>query len=310
MPVNPSELDFFSIIQKQMQANPSKPLVDMSLSEFRAGAAIFLQYAGPAANIAFVDTKTSLENNVKLKARIYHSDLDQNSPTLIFFPGCGYVLDNFESNAIACSRIAEYARCKVILVQFRLIPEHKLPQPMYDAYDAVKYIFDHANEFNVDTNNISIGGFSSGAHCTAVIANLSKQRQEFQAKQYIMLNGCYDISDAQHDYAEFENEDIFFTQEAKDYFFDYLYGLTYKQKLDPLYSPLFASDFSGFPKVTVITGEYDPCRSQSEAYYEKLNQQVAKVERIVLTGQTHNTLMMRDVMSDGEDPALTIANLL
>jgi len=35
-------------------------------------------------------------------------------------------LDLFEPNAIAASRIAKYAQCKVIIVNFRLVPEFPL----------------------------------------------------------------------------------------------------------------------------------------------------------------------------------------
>lgn len=36
----------------------------------------------------------------------------------------------------------------------------------------------------------------------------------------------------------------------------------------------------------------------------------SRVEKIVLPGQTHNTLTMRQVFLDGEDPAHTIAKVI
>lgn len=59
-----------------------------------------------------------------------------------------------------------------------------------------------------------------------------------------------------------------------------------------------------------MTGEYDGIRNDSEAYYKKVKAAGNKVEKIILSGQTHNTIIMREVMTDGEDPAEVIARVV
>ena len=130
MPVNPSEQALF---QKLAETPPPKPISEFSLSEFREMATLFDEYTGQPANIPYSEHQVPVRDGGQIRTRIYHSDLDR-SPVLIFYPGCGYTVDLFEVNAIACSRIARYAHCKVILVDYRLAPEFPLPQSIYDGY--------------------------------------------------------------------------------------------------------------------------------------------------------------------------------
>jgi hypothetical protein len=51
-------------------------------------------------------------------------------------------------------------------------------------------------------------------------------------------------------------------------------------------------------------------RNDTEAYYKKIKAAGNKVEKIVLSGQTHNTFVMRKAISDGEDPAKVIADVI
>ena len=54
--------------------------------------------------------------------RLFNDQLPPGTPVLIFYPGCAFVFDLFDVNSNICSRIAEAAGIKVILVQFRLAP--------------------------------------------------------------------------------------------------------------------------------------------------------------------------------------------
>ena len=87
-------------------------------------------------------------------------------------------------------------------------------------------------------------------------------------------------------------------------------GISKDEFSKPIFSPYYEKDFSGLPPTTFIIGEYDGIRSDSEAYYEKVKQAGNKVDRILLPGQTHNVMVMRKAMCDGEDPAEVVANVI
>ncbi len=310
MPVNPSEQALFQELTKRNESVSHQSEHKMTLAEFRAMSDMFLEFTGPAAPIPFNDMTVPTRDGYQIPIRIYNPEQDKTKPIFIMYPGCGYVLDLFEVNAIAASRIAHYADCKVILVNFRLCPEVSMPTPIHDAFDATKYIAQHAEIFNIDPDNIIIGGFSSGAHAAANVSSLLRFDNEVRIKHQILLNGSYDLTYSNHDYDAFEVEDkICQRGEVIDFLFAQ-YGLAPEQFNQPPFSPLFEKDVSGLPDTTFLIAEYDGVRNDSEAYYQHLISQNDNIERIVLPGQTHNTIIMRGAMSDGEDPAKVIADII
>lgn len=54
--------------------------------------------------------------------------------------GGGFALGGLDNEALLCRRwCAEYGGVSVN-VDYRLAPEHKFPVPVYDSYDAVKWV--------------------------------------------------------------------------------------------------------------------------------------------------------------------------
>lgn len=51
----------------------------------------------------------------------------------------------------------------VAAINYRLAPAYKAPAPVEDTKDAIDYFLQHANEYNIDTNNIILLGRSAGA---------------------------------------------------------------------------------------------------------------------------------------------------
>src|SRR6185312_12781405 len=117
MPLNPAERKFFAQIAAQQDPNAT-PLEQLTIDEFRKGIAFIDDYVGEPANISFVDTHVPARDGYQIPIRIYNDNIGNNSPVMIFYPGCGYVHKLFEINAICCSRIAEASGIKVIVVNF------------------------------------------------------------------------------------------------------------------------------------------------------------------------------------------------
>ncbi|MCX7120079.1 MAG: alpha/beta hydrolase fold domain-containing protein [Legionellales bacterium] len=76
------------------------------------------------------------------------------------------------------------------------------------------------------------------------------------------------------------------------------------QRQEPECSPYWESDLSGLPPTTIMVAEYDGGQSQSEGYAQRLIDAGNQVEKIILLGQTHATIMLRKACSDGDDPAV------
>ena len=308
MSVNNAETKFFEQLVQKVASGGTTSATVPTLAEMRSMKDLFAEFSGPPADVKTIDATVPVGDNYQLPIRVYNPE--KKGPTLIFFSGCGYVLDLFEANAIAASRIAGYANAKVIIVNYRLCPEVTVQTSINDAYDATKYIATHPDNFNVDPKKIMVGGFSSGAHAAASIATMSRNDDDLSILHSILLNGCYDFTNSQQGYEAFEAEDKICNRDGVIEGIYCHYGFSHEQLAKPQFSLVFEKEVSHMPATTLLISEYDGLRSDSEAYYQRLSAQNSNIERMELPGQTHNTLIMRGAMSDGEDPAKAMANII
>ena len=88
-------------------------------------------------------------------------------PAVLIIPGGGYEhVSDRESEPIAMKFISE-GLCAFVL-RYSIAPA-QFPQALCEAFEAIKYIREHAKEWNVDSNKIVVCGFSAGGHLSACI---------------------------------------------------------------------------------------------------------------------------------------------
>lgn len=283
-------------------------LNDRTLDELRSSTKNFGQHIGELASVSFIDSEIPARDGFLLPTRVFNDQLPQGTPILIFYPGCAFVFDLFNVNSIICSRIAKAAGIKVILVQFRLAPENPMPVSLHDGYDAALYIATHPECFGINPKKIFLSGWCSGAHCATVVASLASKRKDFNVYHQILLSGSFDLAQSTHDFDDYENQDKILSRKYLSYLATHYYSM-----IDPknsLFSPYYEVDLKGFPSTTILCGEYDALRNDSESYFKKLVAANVPVEKILLKGQTHNTIAMRTILTEGPDPAKVLGKVI
>lgn len=310
MPLNPSESRFFESLIAEQAKDSSKPFEEMSIAEIREAVSFFTNFSGKKADVPCSEDTAEMRDGTQIQISVFNPHLSKESPVVIFYPGNAVVLGLYESNYIAVSRVAKFSNAKIILVNLRLAPECPMPTPIYDAYDAALYIARNAKHFNIDPHKIICAGFSSGSMYAAAVSNLARNTQEFTIIHQVLLNGNYDLLWNHHEFDDYEKHDAVAKREVLEILYKY-YGVDRQELANPLYSAINENNLQDFPSTTIITGEYQGIRNDSEAYYKKLkNSGVVDVEKIVLPGQTHDVFIMREVMTDGEDPAQVMASVI
>lgn len=86
--------------------------------------------------------------------------------TVVVIPGGGYsYCSNRENEPIALSLLAhDY---NAFCINYACTSDIEFPYPMLQVFALVAYIRQHAEEYNVDINNIYVMGFSAGGHLAA-----------------------------------------------------------------------------------------------------------------------------------------------
>lgn len=307
MALNNDEIEFYKKLVAKSQGAITKPLKEITLEESRRSVNDLIWLAGKEEAIPYIDILAQARDNYEIPVRIYNSHLDNHAPLFVYFMGNAYLYDLFKVNAIICSRIAKNSRSKIILVNTRLAPENPLPKPIYDAYDALKWLVLHHKALSLNCDAITLGGYSSGAACALAVASMAFRK--ISIKNLILLNGLYDLTFSSQAYYEAEKEDYSINEE----FFNFIIEnqrIDKDKYKDPMYSPVFYKDFQFASKIILLVAEHDRLRSQTELFFERLIQLKVKVEKVILPGQTHNTILYYDVYKKSNDPAKTMGLII
>jgi len=237
-----------------------------------------------------------------IPVRIYYpKDVQTSYPGLVYYHGGGWVLGNLDSHDGICRALTNHANCVTISVDYRLAPENKFPAAVEDAYASVQYVYDHADEFQVDQSRIAIGGDSAGGNLAAVVAHLAKEKNTPAICYQVLLYPSTGAGITPPTASRQENaEGYMLTSGMMDWFFK-CYIEKEEDKNNPLVTPMFFEDFKDLPPAIVITAEFDPLRDEGEAYAKKLADAGVEVECIRYDGTIHGFASMAAVIDLGKD---------
>lgn len=110
--------------------------------------------------------------------RIIPRDLSSNK-TILFLHGGGFIAGSINSHRDLASRIAKASNAEVLIINYRLAPEHPYPAGLEDALMSYKWLL----KKNLLPNQIALVGDSAGGGLT--LALLAKIRETG-----LMLPGC------------------------------------------------------------------------------------------------------------------------
>jgi acetyl esterase/lipase len=172
----------------------------------------------------------------------------ERDPVLLYFHGGGYRIGSAHAWRAYASRLAAAARARVLLVDYRLAPEHPFPAAVEDAVCAYRGLLS-AGEAPA---RIVLGGDSAGGGLAAA-ALIALRRQDLPLPAgAACLSPWADLTNRAESYRTRAHSDRLFghaqaEQAAALYLADH-------PASDPLASPLFG-DWSGMPPLLIHAGD-------------------------------------------------------
>jgi len=294
MPLNPQAQAFVDALEAM--ARP--PLADLTVAMARDGIKAQLPTVDEPVG-AVADFELPGGAGQPMRARAY-TPLDAAAgplPLVMFLHGGGWVAGDLDSHDAVCRALANASGCKVVAIDYRLAPEHKFPAAPLDGYAALRWLGAHATELGVDRQRIAIAGDSAGGNLAAAVTLMARDRRgpalAFQLLVYPVAHHAFDTP-SYRDYAEGH----LLTREGMRWNWNhYLPDAT--AGLDPLASPLLASDLRDLPPALVITAECDPLCDEAEAYAGRLAQAGVAVDCKRYDGTIHAFFTLGHVLDDG-----------
>lgn len=187
---------------------------------------------------------------------------------LCYLHGAGFVAGDLDSHDQVCRLLASRVGAVVVAVDYRLAPEHPFPAAVEDAFSAVEWILDHADELGVDRNRWAVIGDSAGGTLAAAVAQRWRDRPDHPVMQALVCPALElaDFNLPSHlAYAEGDGFTTAVMRQMAD-----LYIGSEIDRADPLVSPARATSLEGLAPAVIISAELDPLRDDGEMYGRRL----------------------------------------
>ncbi|MFN3384091.1 MAG: alpha/beta hydrolase [Archaeoglobaceae archaeon] len=254
-------------------------------------------------DVAEVEDRTIKGRESEIRIRIYRQK--RWSSGIVFYHGGGFVIGNIDIYDPVCRRIARIANATVVSVDYRLAPEHKFPSAVVDAYDALKWVVDNANDLEIDADKIAVVGDSAGGNLATVVSLIARDEGENFIKKQILVYPVVNMVFPTVSRLEFGDRYGILTTEIMRWFTEQ-YLRSEEDKYNPLASPIFA-DLSNLPPALIMTAEYDPLRDEGEMYGELMRRHGSEAVIVRYQGMIHGFLNFYPLLRAGREAINQIA---
>jgi len=183
---------------------------------------------------------------------------------------CGYIhahggaaiLGSPKSEMLLCCQLVLDNDIVAFNVTYRLAPEHRSPAGASDIASAVKFFHENAEDFNINSDELAMGGVSGGGY-TTMIASILLAREDkahlvkLQILENANLGRCLDDApeNTVQPWEKVYRNVIMYELIATDY-------ETQNKERDPLLYPMYVSleEAAKLPPTILFTSEFDPVR--------------------------------------------------
>ncbi len=173
--------------------------------------------------------------------------------------GGGWTLGSNDHADLVHERLADATGLAVMAPGYRLSPEHPYPAGPDDCEAAGAWLIDHAHEL-FDTDVLTIGGESAGAHLAAVTMIRLRNRLGTNCfSAAALMYGAYDLRGTPS-VGAFGDQPLILNEPNTRWFVQQF--AAGRDLTSPDISPLFA-DLSGLPSALFLVGDNDPLLDDS-----------------------------------------------
>ena len=269
---------------EQMAEGDGKPLHLMAPDEARAFGSAMAELAGPAPEMDRVTEVTVDRTDGEVRLRVL-IPIENPRGVVVYYHGGGWVIGSIDESDTIARKLAERTSCAVVLVDYRLAPEHPYPTAVDDSYAALEWVRENLAEIADAEAPLIVAGDSAGGNLAAVMAIRARDRGGPAIALQALIYPVTDSDFSRPSYASPENK-LMLTREGMIWFWDHYVPESSRRK-EPDASPLHADDLSGLPPAVILTAEFDVLRDEGEAYAERLTEANVPTDLKRYAGQMH-----------------------
>jgi acetyl esterase len=271
---------------EQFAAAGGTPLHESTPEQARELGAALAAMAGPSPRMARrEDTTVAASDRHPIPVRILVPPQGAHG-VVVYLHGGGWVIGAIDEFDAMAAKLAERTSCAVVLVDYRLAPEHRYPTAVDDCWDALGWVAANRADLTGDADApLIVAGDSAGGNLAAVMAQRSRDRGGPRIDLQVLI---YPVTDADLDRPSYTDEanQLLLTRDAMAWFWDH-YVPDAARRAEPDASPLRASSFADLAPAVVLTAEHDVLRDEGERYADELRAAGVPVDARRHEGQAH-----------------------
>ncbi len=278
----------------EMAQSGMKPLHEMTPAEARGLGGMLCEMYGPGPELPHVTDETvATADGSSFGVRVLVPD-DAPRAVIVYYHGGGWVIGALDEFDTLGRQLAQRTGAAVVLVDYRLAPEHRYPAAAEDAWTALHWTDERIERIAGRRVPLIVAGDSAGGNLSAIVAQRAKAEGGPEIAQQVLI---YPVTDADLDNASYTDpaNQLMLSRDSMVWFWDhYAPDQVARRNVDA--SPLQADDLTGLPPAVVLTAEHDVLRDEGEAYAARLEAAGVPVRRRRFDGQMHGFLTMVNVL--------------
>jgi epsilon-lactone hydrolase len=222
---------------------------------------------------------------------------------VLYLHGGGYVIGSINTHRRLAYDISAASGARVLVIDYRLAPEHPFPAAVEDAAKAWRWLLQQG----FATNRLAIAGDSAGGGLTlATLVNLRDQKLGLPACA-VAISPWVDLEGVGTSITARAAQDPMVQKDGLLWMAGlYLNG---KEAKTPLAAPLHA-DLKGLPPILVQVGTAETLLDDATRIAEKLHAAGVDVRLAVWPNMLHVFPLFAPILSEGRDGCLEIGSFI
>jgi len=286
--IDPELLDILSGSGATGQAGPPVGDIDSRRKNLAEGLAASAAAADSVPEVNWTDLSTVTNDGAELKLSWYqHARIDPPGSAVLYFHGGGFIVSLLPVYDRMMRAYTKATGVPILLVDYRVAPEHPHPTPIEDCYAALCWLADHSAELGVDPNRIGLMGESAGGGLAAGVALMARDRCGPAVAQQLLIYAMLDDRTVGPD-PGLPTKYLVFTYDDNRTGWGALLGpALHGEDVSPYAAPARATDLSGLPDSYIDVGDLDILRDENIDYARRLMAAGVATELHVLPGLPH-----------------------
>jgi acetyl esterase/lipase len=224
---------------------------------------------------------------------------------LLYLHGGGFVSGTGGFYLPLAAHISATAKCAVLLVDYRLAPEHRFPAGLDDCVSAHDWLCSHGPDGRAKARATFVAGDSAGGNLTLATLLALRDRKLQLPQGAISISPAADLTLTSKSLQTVHDPII--SAKTMPIFRDHYLGE--QSAANPLASPVFG-DYRGLPPLLIQAGEHEMLRDDSVRVAEKAKSDGIDVKLEIWPGMFHVFQSHDPLLPEGQEAVDHIAQFI